>query len=217
MWLKEGHSEKKIFSYAISRSSKVNQSQLGLLRCSYPHWLSSGQKWWEYENSLQIYAHICSQLLNLSPIGPTAYIKRFDRHEMLLYDSREHFQMIYEHVIHETTQNINIHDFNKVHLLQVNILIWFSQWIYALFSGSYRHLAYMKQFMEILRNLTILSIKCEGVSVTIFSLGQWLTMWWYLALGDLLVSGVTEVGYLVCLEGEQRSPPNIFSNVRKCA
>ena len=62
---------KKKFSYAISRSSKVNQGHLGLLIFLYPHWLSCGQKWWEYENVLQRYAHICSQLGNLGPFGPT--------------------------------------------------------------------------------------------------------------------------------------------------
>ena len=35
---------------------------------------------------------------------------------------------------------------NKVHLLQVNVLLQFSQWI---FPWSYRHPAYMKKFMEI--------------------------------------------------------------------
>ena len=44
MWLKEGHAEKKMFSNAISRSSKVNQCQLVLLSFLYPHWLSPGQK-----------------------------------------------------------------------------------------------------------------------------------------------------------------------------
>ena len=62
---------KKMFSYVISRSSKVNQGHLGLLIFWYPHWLSCGQKWWEYENVLQRYAHICSQLGNLGPFGPT--------------------------------------------------------------------------------------------------------------------------------------------------
>ena len=37
----------------------------------YPYWLSCGQKWWEYENVLQRYDHICSQLGNLGPFGPT--------------------------------------------------------------------------------------------------------------------------------------------------
>ena len=73
MWLKEEYAEKKMFSYVISRSSKVNKGHLGLLIFLYPYWLSCGQKLWEYENVLQRYAHICSQLGNLGPFGPTVY------------------------------------------------------------------------------------------------------------------------------------------------
>ena len=43
MCLKEGYAEKKMFSYVISRSSKVNQGHLGLFFL-YPYWLSCGQK-----------------------------------------------------------------------------------------------------------------------------------------------------------------------------
>ena len=39
MWLKEGYAEKKMISYVISRSSKVNQGHLGLLIFLYSHWL----------------------------------------------------------------------------------------------------------------------------------------------------------------------------------
>ena len=73
--LKEGHAEKEIISNVILRSSKVNQGQLGLFSFMYPHLLSSGQKWREYENSLQRYAHICAQLLNWGPFGPTVLLK----------------------------------------------------------------------------------------------------------------------------------------------
>ena len=43
MRLKEGHADKKMFSNAISRSSKVYQGQLGLLIFLHHHSLSSGQ------------------------------------------------------------------------------------------------------------------------------------------------------------------------------
>ena len=44
MGLKEGHAEKKMFSNAISRSSKVNQGLLGLLSFLYHHSLLFGQR-----------------------------------------------------------------------------------------------------------------------------------------------------------------------------
>ena len=67
MWLKEGYAEKKCF-LVISRSIKVICVYCYFL---YPYWLSCGQKWWEYENVSKRYAHICSQLGNLGPFGPT--------------------------------------------------------------------------------------------------------------------------------------------------
>ena len=74
----------KMFSYVISRSSKVNQGHLSLLIFLYSHWLSCGQKWWEYENVLERYAHICSQLGNLGPFGPTVTCWQFILYKVII-------------------------------------------------------------------------------------------------------------------------------------
>ena len=65
--------KKKIPQYLLSSQSCVLFSKSAMTL--YPHSLSSGQKWWEYENALQRHAHICSQLLNLGPFGPTVSVE----------------------------------------------------------------------------------------------------------------------------------------------
>ena len=63
------------------RSIKVIWGSLIFL---YSHWLSCGQKWWEYENVLERYAHICSQLGNLGPFGPTVTCWQFILYKVII-------------------------------------------------------------------------------------------------------------------------------------